>query len=164
MRLCVEAAGKERIAFIGRRESAPGGCQSQVTGTAATLPEQVLPLASLTVITTLPVGVPLLGPFTVTVKLTVTTAPVPDGSGSSKVMVVVVDPWLTVIAPVAAALNPVPIASDDACALKLPAAMELRAGVNFNPALPSARVIKSLLLIAVTPSFLNRLPLAIFVI
>ena len=34
MRLCVEAAGKERIAFIGRRESlAPGGCQSQVTGT-----------------------------------------------------------------------------------------------------------------------------------
>ena len=33
-------------------------------------------------------------------------------------MVVVVDPWLTVIAPVAAALNPVPIASDDALCVK----------------------------------------------
>src|SRR5687767_15621270 len=64
------------------------------------LPLQVSPLASLTVITTLPVGVPLLGRFTATVKFTVTTAPVADGSGLSKVMVVVVAPWFTVIVPV----------------------------------------------------------------
>src|SRR5688572_32825958 len=98
------------------------------------LPLQVSPLTSLTVITTLPLGVPLLGRSTATEKFTVTAAPVADGSGLSNVIVVVVEPWFTVIVPVPAALNPVPIASDDACALKLPAAIELGVGVNFNPA------------------------------
>jgi hypothetical protein len=30
--------------------------------------------------------------------------------------------------------------------------------VNFSPALPSAKVMKSLLLICVVPSFLNKVP------
>jgi len=81
---------------------------------AATDPLQVSPLASFTVITTLPVGVPVLGKLTTTVKLTATTWPTPDESGLSDVMVVVVVPWFTVIVPAVAGLRPVPLASDEA--------------------------------------------------
>ena len=43
--------------------------------------------------------------------------------------------------------------------LKLPFAVELADGVNFNPALPCAKVIKLLLAIAVVPLFWKRVPL-----
>ncbi len=44
---------------------------------------------------TFPVGVPVPGAVAVTAKLTVTTCPVTDGSGSSRVMAVVVTALFT---------------------------------------------------------------------
>jgi hypothetical protein len=69
---------------------------------------------------------------------------------------------LTVI--VAVTVPPPRPASDalnDACTVKLPLEVP---GVNFNPALPSAKVMKSPLWIGVTPSFLNNEPPVIAVI
>ena len=43
---------------------------------------------------------------------------------------------------------------DDACAVKAPVALELAVGVNFSPALPSAKVMKSPLTTALVPSVL----------
>src|SRR6187549_1970254 len=59
---------------------------------AATVPVQVS-IPSLTV--TLPVGVPLPGALTVTLKFTVTACPTFEGSGESLVIVVVVSALLT---------------------------------------------------------------------
>jgi hypothetical protein len=66
---------------------------------AATVPTQ-LAVPSLTV--TLPVGVPVPGALTVTVKLTVYGCPTTDGSGVSLVIVVVV--FAAVIVPVRVAV------------------------------------------------------------
>src|SRR5216683_2843736 len=49
----------------------------------------------------------------------------------------------------------------EACALKLPLEVP---GVNFNPAFPSAKVMKSPLLMTVVPLFLNNVPPVIPVI
>ena len=51
-----------------------------------------------------------------------------------------------------------------ACTTKLPLTMELAAGVNFNPALPWAKVMKSPLLIGVVPSCWKSKPAVIPVI
>src|SRR5882672_737361 len=76
-----------------------------------------------------------------------------------------VGPQLTVIVAVA---NPPPSPPFallvEACTWKLPFAFESSAGVNFNPALPSANVMKSLLLICVVPLFLNNVPPVMLVI
>src|SRR5438105_7918147 len=71
-------------------------------------------------------------------------------------MVAVADPGLTPV--------PTPLA---ACTLKLkldPGLNRFAAGVNRSPALPSAKVMKSPLLIGVAPSCLNSAPLVMFVI
>src|SRR6266550_2030295 len=83
----------------------------------------------------------------------------------SLLLVTTVGPQLTVIVAVAV-LPPRPllVLFKEACTWKLPAALELFAGVNFNPALPSATVMKSLLFICVVPSFLKSLPLVMPVI
>ena len=73
-----------------------------------------------------------------------------------------VPPLLTVIVPVARAPpRPASVLFNDACTLKLNVVTGLDrpfAGVNFNPALPSATVMKLLLGIAVVPLFLNSVP------
>ena len=48
--------------------------------------------------------------------------------------------------------------------LKLPVPKKLAAGVNFRPALPWAKVMKSPSLIGVVPSFWNSVPLVMLVI
>src|ERR1041385_2880145 len=52
----------------------------------------------------------------------------------------------------------------EACTWKLPSAFEFSAGVNLRPALPSAKFMKSLLLICVVPLFLNKAPPLMLVI
>ena len=75
---------------------------------------------------------------------------------------------LTVIVAVAKpALKPAPAPLVAPCTWKLkvvPGLNRLAAGVNFNPALPSAKVMNELLGIGVVPSFLNSVPLVIAVI
>src|SRR5712691_2930630 len=74
---------------------------------------------------------------------------------------------VTVIVAVAVPLRPLPVPSVAACTLKPKVVVGLNrfaAGVNFNPALPSAKVMKSPLLIWVVPLFLKSEPLAIAVI
>src|ERR1700674_4056010 len=61
-------------------------------------------------------------------------------------------------------LKPPPDESVAPWTWKLPLAKESAAGVNFKPALPSAKVMNSLLAIAVVPSFLKSVPLVMFVI
>src|SRR5438874_1096761 len=76
-----------------------------------------------------------------------------------------VGPQLTVIVAVAKPPPSPPFALlVEACTWKLPFAFESTAGVNFNPALPSAAVMKSPLLIKVKPSCLNSAPLVMLVI
>src|SRR5947207_2131996 len=71
-----------------------------------------------------------------------------DPAPLSLLLVTTVGPQLIAIVAVA---NPPPrppfVLFNEACTWKLPFAFELSAGVNFNPALPSAKVMKSLLLI-----------------
>src|SRR5258707_15532253 len=86
----------------------------------------------------------------------------------SLLLVTTVDPQLTVIGAVAV-LPPRPAFEllVEACTWKLnivPGLDRLFAGVNFNPALPSAKVMKSPLLICVVPLFLNSVPLLMPVI
>jgi hypothetical protein len=75
---------------------------------------------------------------------------------------------LTVIVAVAdPELNPAPPELVAPCTWKLKvdeALLRFAAGVNFKPALPSANVIRSPLLIAVEPLFLNSAPLVMLVI
>src|SRR6202521_6038172 len=72
---------------------------------------------------------------------------------------------LTVIVAVAdPLLKPPPDESVAPWAWKLPLAKEFAAGVNFKPALPSAKVMKVSLLITVVPSFLKSVPLVMLVI
>ena len=52
----------------------------------------------------------------------------------------------------------------EACTSKLPNPKKLALGVNFRPALPSAKVIKLPLIIGVVPSFWNSVPLVMLVI
>src|SRR5437588_3562889 len=79
--------------------------------------------------------------------------------------VTIVGRQLTVIVAVA---NPPPrppfVLFSEAWTWKVPFAFEFSAGVNFSPALPSANVMKSLLLIWVVPSVLNNVPPVMFVI
>src|SRR6266550_1451820 len=88
-----------------------------------------------------------------------------DPAPLSLLFVTTVGPQLTVIVAVA---NPPPrppfVLFNEACTWKLPFAFEFSGGVNFNPALPSANVMKSLLLICVVPLFLNNVPPVMFVI
>ncbi len=60
----------------------------------ATVPEHCAPAPSLTV--TVPVGVPVPGAVATTLKFTVTACPVTEGSGSSRVVAVVVAALFTV--------------------------------------------------------------------
>ena len=60
---------------------------------------------------TLPVGVPLPGASTVTLKLTVTASPTTDGSGVSLVMLVVVSALLTVCGVLGVEVLPLKLAS-----------------------------------------------------
>jgi hypothetical protein len=87
----------------------------------------------------------------------------------SFVLVTIVGPQLTVIIAVAAGLMPAPPELVAPCTWKLKVLDGLvnsSFGVYFNPALPSAVVIKekSVLLIWVVPSFLNNLPFVMLVI
>ena len=72
---------------------------------------------------------------------------------------------LTVIVAVTA-LPPSPASAllVEACTSKLPVPEKLAAGVNFRPALPWAKVMKSPLAIGVVPSFWNSVPLVMLVI
>src|SRR6185503_8252480 len=65
----------------------------------------------------------------------------------SLLLVTIVGPQLTVIVAVAALLRPAPLLLVAPCTSKLPFEVELSAGVNFRPALPSVTETKSLLLI-----------------
>jgi len=70
----------------------------------------------------------------------------------------------TVIVAVVAGLNPAPPELSAASTLKLkllPGLDRFAAGLNFKPALPSATVMKSPLLIGVVPLFLKSVPLVI---
>src|SRR5438132_1081665 len=71
---------------------------------------------------------------------------------------------LTVIDAVALGPSPVPVASSAPATANDPVPEKLDAGVNFNPALPSANVMKPLLPIWVVPSCLKSVPLVIAVI
>ena len=88
-----------------------------------------------------------------------------DPAPLSLLFVTTVGPQLIVIVAVA---NPPPspafVLFSEACTWKLPFAFEFSDGVNFSPALPSANVMKSLLLIWVVPSFLNNVPPVLFLI
>src|SRR6266850_8169139 len=71
----------------------------------------------------------------------------------------------TVIVAVAAlGLNTVPTLSVEPCTWKVAFPKEFAVGVNFNPALPSATVMKLLLGITVVPLFLNSVPPVMLVI
>src|SRR5260370_1096914 len=71
---------------------------------------------------------------------------------------------MVIVAVAARGLSTVPTASVEPCTWKLPATIEFAVGVNFNPAPPSAAVMKLLLLITVAPSFLNSVPPVMLVI
>src|SRR5882762_4655502 len=71
---------------------------------------------------------------------------------------------IVIVAVAAPGLSTVPTASVEPCTWKLPATIEFAVGVNFNPAPPSAAVMKLLLVIIVTPSFLKSVPPVMLVI
>ena len=72
---------------------------------------------------------------------------------------------LTVIVAVAVGPpSPAVVALVDSCTVKLPEAVEFRAGVNFSPAAPWATVMNSPLVIWVMPSLRYSVPPVMFVI
>src|SRR5262245_18986480 len=96
-----------------------------------------------------------------------TTSPLVDCVSSLVVAFVTLGVSATAVTVIVAVTGLPPTPPDAlvaASTLKEPVPKKFAFGVNFRPALPSAKVMKSLLLICVVPSFLNNLPLVMPVI